>query len=83
MTATLTIRGIDEVVKRKLRIQAAKHQRSMEAEVRAILARAVEEGAPVAGAAATPLSGGPFDRLRGIWKGRASTDQVLQITRGE
>lgn len=35
--ATLTIRGIDEETKSLLRVRAAQHRRSMEAEVRAIL----------------------------------------------
>lgn len=36
--ATLTIRGLDDTVHSRLRVQAARHGRSMEAEVRAILA---------------------------------------------
>jgi hypothetical protein len=36
--ATLTIRDFDEELKAKLRVRAAEHGRSMEAEVRAILA---------------------------------------------
>ncbi|HWO67632.1 MAG TPA: plasmid stabilization protein [Umezawaea sp.] len=36
--ATLTIRDFDESLKAKLRIRAAEHGHSMEAEVRAILA---------------------------------------------
>jgi len=35
--ATLTIRNLDEEIKRQLRIQGAKHNRSMEAEARVIL----------------------------------------------
>ncbi|MFI5004856.1 MAG: Arc family DNA-binding protein [Solirubrobacterales bacterium] len=35
--ATLTIRGLDEETKSRLRVRAAHHGRSMEAEVRAIL----------------------------------------------
>jgi plasmid stability protein len=35
--ATLTIRGLNDAVHSRLRIQAARHGRSMEAEVRAIL----------------------------------------------
>lgn len=35
--ATLTIRNLDEEIKRKLRLRAARHNRSVEAEVRAIL----------------------------------------------
>jgi plasmid stability protein len=35
--ATLTIRGLDEDTKARLRVSAARHGRSMEAEVRSIL----------------------------------------------
>jgi plasmid stability protein len=41
--ASLTIRQLDEEIKSKLRIQAAKHGHSMEAEARLILASAVAE----------------------------------------
>ncbi len=37
----LTIRNLDPALKERLRVQAAHHGRSMEAEVRAILAEAV------------------------------------------
>jgi plasmid stability protein len=40
--AVMTIRGLDDEVRDKLRIRAAQHGRSMEAEVRAILTDAVE-----------------------------------------
>jgi plasmid stability protein len=35
--ATLTIRNVDAAVKERLRVRAARHGRSMEAEVRSIL----------------------------------------------
>lgn len=35
--ATLTVRGLDDATKTRLRVRAAHHGRSMEAEVRAIL----------------------------------------------
>ena len=41
--AALSIRDLDNTVKEKLRVRAARHGRSMEAEVRAILAEAVGE----------------------------------------
>lgn len=41
--AALSIRNIDDGVKRRLRIRAARHGRSMEAEIRAILEAAVAE----------------------------------------
>jgi antitoxin FitA len=39
--ATLTIRNLDAVVKQRLRVLAARHGRSMEAEARSILSGAV------------------------------------------
>jgi plasmid stability protein len=40
--ATLTIRNLDEVTKAQLRIQAARHGRSMDEEARTILREAIE-----------------------------------------
>ncbi len=40
--AVMTIRNLDDEVRDKLRVRAAQHGRSMEAEVRAILTEAVE-----------------------------------------
>lgn len=39
--ATLTIRGLDDETRDRLRVRAAEHGRSMEAEARSILAEAV------------------------------------------
>lgn len=47
--ATLTIRNLDERTKAQLRIQAARHGRSMEEEARTILRSAIEARQPVAG----------------------------------
>jgi plasmid stability protein len=47
--AALNIRNLDETVKRRLQVRAARHGRSMEAEARAILAEAVREPADSAG----------------------------------
>ncbi|MBQ1017276.1 Arc family DNA-binding protein [Micromonospora sp. D93] len=44
--AALSIRDLDDTVKEKLRIRAARHGRSMEAEIRAILTSAVTGEAP-------------------------------------
>lgn len=52
--AALSIRGLDDEVKDRLRIRAARHGRSMEAEVRAILVDAVRGPAE---------SGGLFTQL--------------------
>lgn len=53
--ATLTIRGLDDEIKARLRVRAARHGRSMEAEVRSML----EEALP-----ATRASGGLGSRIR-------------------
>jgi antitoxin FitA len=47
--AALSIRNLDESVRRRLQSRAAGHGRSMEAEVRAILTEAVREPADSAG----------------------------------
>lgn len=44
--ATLTIRNLDEGTKAQLRVQAARHGRSMEEEARTILRAAMEAGMP-------------------------------------
>lgn len=69
-------------MKQKLRMQAASHGRSMEAEAREILKLAVTKFG--GGIAPEPLaSKGKFDHLVGIWKGRMATDQIMELTRGE
>ena len=49
--ATLTIRGVDDTVKERLRVRAARRGRSMEAEVRAILTESVTRPEPADGLA--------------------------------
>ena len=44
--ASITIRRLDERVKARLRLRAARHGRSMEEEAREILAKAVRETGP-------------------------------------
>jgi plasmid stability protein len=44
--AALSIRDLDDSVKEKLRLRAAQHGRSMEAEIRAILTSAVADEPP-------------------------------------
>ncbi len=44
--ANITIRNLDDALKRKLRIRAAEHGQSMEEEVREILRQAVGEASP-------------------------------------
>ena len=57
------------------------HQRSMEAEAREILARAVEEQQE--GLSPQERMRKRIESVSGIWKGRMSTDEIMQITRGE
>jgi plasmid stability protein len=52
----ISIRNLDSNVKARLRIRAAEHGRSMEAEIRAILAEAVTEERPA----------GLFDAIRAV-----------------
>ena len=47
--ATLTIRGIDDDLRARLRLRAAEHGRSMEAEVRAILKESLTKPRPSSG----------------------------------
>lgn len=56
--AALSIRGLDDDVRERLRIRAARHGRSMEAEIRAILVDAVREPMP-----ATNLFSALLDRF--------------------
>lgn len=88
MGATLTIRNLDEDVKQRLRLRAAVHQRSMEAEARAILAESlVGSGAPSEedpdGIARRRRR---IEAVMGSWKDRyegKSTDEVMSELRGD
>lgn len=82
MSTTLTIRNLAEPVKQKLRVQAAKHGRSMEAEAREILTEAVN-AKPVVAIAEGDNSESVCGSVRGIWKGRMTTDEIMELTRGE
>lgn len=45
--STLTVRNVDPTLKEKLRVRAAQHGRSMEAELRHVLSRVLaDEGTP-------------------------------------
>ena len=86
MNTTLTIRNLEEPVKQMLRMLAASHGRSMEAEARDILTAAVRPPviAPVATAfrsASRPKSA--CDSVRGMWAGRMTTDEIMTLTRGD
>lgn len=85
MSTTLTIRNLDEDVKRKLRLRAAIHQTSMEAEAREILTRAVAEPDVVPENGDTPQERmrKAIESVNGIWAGRGTTDELMRLTRGE
>ena len=86
MSTTLTIRNLDEGVKHKLRQQAALHQRSMEAEAREILARGVgvnPSAGPTNGETPQERMRKELDSISGIWAGRLTTDELMEITRGD
>ncbi len=90
MSRTLTIRNLDETVKQKLRLRAARHQTSMEAEARAILTRAVDEpeasGIPVGREALLAERRKRIEAVVGIWKNRAdgrTTDEIMQELRSD
>jgi antitoxin FitA len=55
MVAALSIRNLDEETRRRLRIRAARHGRSMESEIRAILQEAVRRPEPSGGLFTTLL----------------------------
>jgi antitoxin FitA len=65
--ASITIRNLEDELKRRLRIRAAEHGRSMEEEAREILRQVVGERAPPRNLAAairarvTPLGGVELD----------------------
>lgn len=66
--ATLTIRNLDEHLKRSLRLRAAVHGRSMEQEARLILAEALTSGEP------TPDGAAWLQRVRQRFHGLESDD---------
>ncbi len=86
MSTTLTIRNLDEDVKRKLRIRAASHQTSMEAEAREILAQAVNEPETITPPRSSEEMRARLEAVRGIWEDRVggrSTDDIMREPRGD
>ena len=86
MSTSLTIRNLEEPVKQKLRMRAASHGRSMEAEAREILTKAVTtpaSGEVLASGAAKERIKSVCESVRGIWKGRMTTDELMALTRRE
>ena len=86
MGTTLTIRNLEEPVKQMLRMQAASHGRSMEAEARDILTAAVRPPAISPTTTIFRTASGPksvCDSVRGMWAGRMTTDEIMTLTRGD
>jgi plasmid stability protein len=88
MSTTLTIRNLDEEVKQKLRLRAASHQTSMEAEVRAILAASLAEE-PASEEEREVVIAERSKRIEacvGIWKDRyegKTTDEIMKELHGD
>jgi len=86
MSTTLTIRNLDETVKQKLRLRAARHQTSMEAEARQILTRAVEEPEALRPPQTPEEMRQRLASFRGTWKDRSkgrTTDDIMRELRGD
>ena len=83
MSTTLTIRNLDPEVKRKLRLQAAAHNTSMEAEARTLLTHAVEEPKSFNPPRSAEELKARLLSVRGIWRDQGTTDDLMQLTRGE
>ena len=84
--STLTIRNLDEAVKKKLRIQAAHNLRSMEAEARELLAMALDKREPLSPPQTVEEVKERLQAVCGIWKDRAkgrSTDEIMKELRGD
>jgi plasmid stability protein len=84
MSTTLTIRNLDEQVKQRLRVIAAQHGKSMEAEARDILTRATFANT-VDPEPESSLQGEAYrSPARGKWKHLGiTTDAIMALTREE
>lgn len=83
---TITIRKLEEQVKQRLRVLAAEHGRSMEAEARDILTRETlvrNDARRSSGSANRSGKNSVCSAVRGAWKGRVSTDEIMTLTRGD
>lgn len=79
--AALSIRGLDDDVRERLRIRAARHGRSMEAEIRVILVEAVRGPVPSTGLFTALLD--RFGELGGIdleLAPRANPNRALDLS---
>lgn len=64
--ASLTIRKLDEALKKRLRVQAARNGRSMEEEARVLLAAGLQRGRKAVPGNITDAIAGIFDPLGGV-----------------
>ena len=64
MVAAVSVRDLDDAVRERLRVRAAQHGRSMEAEIRAILTEAVSTPAETQGLAQAIVA--RFGELGGV-----------------
>jgi antitoxin FitA len=71
--ASLTVRNLEENTKRKLKIRAAQHGRSMEQEVREILKSALREKPQEKAKTGADLA----ERIRAIWEPLGGVDLEL------
>jgi phosphopantothenoylcysteine decarboxylase/phosphopantothenate--cysteine ligase len=80
--ASLTVRQLDDTLKARLRLRAAKHGRSMEDEVRTILRQAAEEsGRETPDAIGSPTSSAPQSDRRATGAG-AGRQRILLVIGG-
>lgn len=80
--AAVSVRDLDETVRERLRVRAAQHGRSMEAEIRAILTEAVSSPHEERGLAQMLLAG--FGDLGGVdleMPSRAETPRAADLSR--
>lgn len=85
MNVALTIEDLDEAVAERLRLWAAQHSQSIEAEARDILIEGIyfRKSLPE-NAEALPFTmvGHPLARSVGSWEGRGTTDESMKDLRG-
>jgi len=82
MSTSITIRNLDKEVKQRLRVIAAQHGKSMEAEARDILTRAAFRTESLT-ESTKPVAQDICSSVRGIWKGRFTTDEFMEFVRGD
>ena len=83
MGTTLTSRNLDDAVKQKLRLRAASHRTSMEAEAREILRQALEQEDDLPPPRTPEELRRRLQGVRGRWKDRGTSDELMALTRGE